>query len=573
MKWFFDLKIGLKIGILAVLAVLALSMVGYAGYHYLLKSNENLTNMYKKNLLAVQYLNNSEAQSRHFQLNMTELILARDEKRMKEITDDMEKRKLAFTDDLNNFEKTGLDSYQEDSLKKIRDIVKAYSQDRDLIITLAKQNNKNTEDIYKIYVEKVVPAMDSFQKYNEELTDYSVKKASDENAHNKDNFEQSKLVMVTIIFISICLFIICSWIIVKFITSSLQTLVMTVEELSSGDFREKSQKILSNDEIGHLSDAMFHMRINIHKLLSQINASSEQLAASSEELSASAEQSAQAATQIASTVTTVAFATEKQLKLANDTNNTVSSISTAIEQMAKNAEVVSVSAEKATTAANDGEKAVEKVVGQMNVIDQKTNATAAVIMELEEKSKQIGQIVDVISNVAGQTNLLALNAAIEAARAGEQGRGFSVVAEEVRKLAEQSQDAAKQIADLIHDVQVKTENAVTFMMDGKKEVDIGSRIVMEAGDSFKEVLGMVRSVTDQIYVISASVEKVSSGSQEVVYAMQEIDQESKKTAEGTQTISAATQEQSASMQEIASSSHALSDLAAELQKSVTAFQV
>ena len=113
----------------------------------------------------------------------------------------------------------------------------------------------------------------------------------------------------------------------------------------------------------------------------------------------------------------------------------------------------------------------------MGVIEQKTNNTADVIGELESKSKQIGQIVSLISNIAEQTNLLALNAAIEAARAGQAGRGFAVVADEVRKLAEQSAHATKDITSLIAEVQFKTQSAVTFMNESKREVKIGSELV------------------------------------------------------------------------------------------------
>ena len=199
-----------------------------------------------------------------------------------------------------------------------------------------------------------------------------------------------------------------------------------------------------------------------------------------------------------------------------------------------------------------GEGAIKKAVSQMKIIEEKTNDTAMVVCELEEKSKQIGQIVDAISNISGQTNLLALNAAIEAARAGEAGRGFSVVAEEVRKLAEQSQNAAKQITGLINEVQMKTNSAVEFMVMGKKEVDAGTQVVSMAGSSFEEILGMVRVMTLQISEISKSIADITSGTQKMVQAVDTIDQEGKKASEQTQTISAATEEQSASTEEIAS---------------------
>ena len=259
--------------------------------------------------------------------------------------------------------------------------------------------------------------------------------------------------------------------------------------------------------------------------------------------------------------------------MVGETNTLVHKITNAIEQVAGNTEVVAASAEKTADTANNGEVAIKKAVSQMQTIEDKTNATASVIGELEGRSKQIGQIVEVISNIAAQTNLLALNAAIEAARAGEAGRGFAVVAEEVRKLAEQSQEAAKQITELINDVQTHTNSAVTFMNDSKKEVESGTQVVAIAGQNFETILAMVRDMTNQINEISAAVQEVTSGAQNVATAVEEIDEESKKSSEQTQTISAATEEQAASVEEIASASQHLAKMAESLQVAISKFKV
>ena len=163
------------------------------------------------------------------------------------------------------------------------------------------------------------------------------------------------------------------------------------------------------------------------------------------------------------------------------------------------------------------------------------SSSAQVVAKLGERSKEIGQIVDAISGIAGQTNLLALNAAIEAARAGEQGRGFAVVAEEVRKLAEQSQEAAKQIANLISEIQTETDSAVVAMDDGTREVKIGTEVVNTAGQAFKEIVSLIAEVSSQIREISAAIQQMASGSQQIVASVRNIDSISKGTAGQTQT--------------------------------------
>jgi methyl-accepting chemotaxis protein len=416
---------------------------------------------------------------------------------------------------------------------------------------------------------------DAFTKKLIVLVNESKKDAEEMNKQNQKEAAFANTVFVSVIFLAVIVGLLLGWIIVKQISIRLNDVVKYLEILSTGDFSKAvSQSSLEDQsEFGSVSRAVDEMKNNVNSLIKQLGDAAQQLSASSEELTANAEQSAQASNQVAGSVTTVAEGAQKQLSLTEQANEIVHQISSAIQQVADNTGIVSDSAEKTASKANDGEGAIKKAVSQMKIIEEKTNDTAMVICELEEKSKQIGQIVDAISNISGQTNLLALNAAIEAARAGEAGRGFSVVAEEVRKLAEQSQNAAKQITGLINEVQMKTNSAVEFMVMGKKEVDAGTQVVSMAGSSFEEILGMVRVMTLQISEISKSIADITSGTQKMVQAVDTIDQEGKKASEQTQTISAATEEQSASTEEIASASQHLASIAEDLQKAIQRFKI
>ena len=343
--------------------------------------------------------------------------------------------------------------------------------------------------------------------------------------------------------------------------------------LAQGDLRERAAKVSSEDEIGQLAKGFREMRTSLRNLVATVHAQSEHLAASSEELTASADQSAQASNQVAESITEVAAGATAQLSAANDAAAVVQQMSASIQQVSATTNEVADQSARAAHQAQEGNRAVNKAVEQMSRIEQTVNNSAKVVAELGERSKAIGQIVATISGIAGQTNLLALNAAIEAARAGEQGRGFAVVAEEVRKLAEQSEAATKQISTLIGGIQGDTEQAVAAMDNGTREVKLGAEVVNAAGQAFHEIVGLVTQVSDQVKEVSATIEQMAVGSEQIVGSVNKIDKLSKDAAGQAQNVSAATEEQSASMEEIASSSQSLAQLAIDLRDAVGKFHV
>ena len=378
--------------------------------------------------------------------------------------------------------------------------------------------------------------------------------------------------LVTILIVLIITTLIIIWF-ARQIARPIIVLEGAANKIAGGDLSQSNLDINSNDEIGRLAKSFEQMTQNVRGLIKQIHSDAEQLAASSEELTASAEQSAQASNQVAISMTEVAEGANAQLAAATDTSAVVEELSAGIEQIAANANLVSGQSEQAAGKAKDGGAAVDKAVSQMSQIENTVNMSARVVAKLGERSKEIGEIVDAISGIAGQTNLLALNAAIEAARAGEQGRGFAVVAEEVRRLAEQSDEAAKKIASLIGEIQIDTDKAVEAMNNGTREVKTGAEVVNAAGVSFREIANLVTEVSDQVKQMSAAIQQMATGSQQIVGSVRKIDELSKKSAGEAQSVSAATEEQLASMEEISVSSRELASLAQDLQTAVAKFRV
>jgi methyl-accepting chemotaxis protein len=374
--------------------------------------------------------------------------------------------------------------------------------------------------------------------------------------------------LLMLILISISIFIAANKLV-----KPLHVMVQAVNEMAGGDFTEKAAQIHTKDEFGLLATAIREMRIKIRSLMRSVSESSQTLAAASEELTATSEQSSLASDQIATAITAVAQGTATQLTSSGETMTSVEALSENIRDISANAaSTASKSAEAAKVAQGGGAK-LEEAIEQMHRIEKTTDHSVLVVSQLGERSKEIGQIVDTISGIAGQTNLLALNAAIEAARAGEQGRGFAVVAEEVRKLAEGSQSAAKQISDLILAIQQDTQNAVTTMNEGSQQVKIGTETVGSTGAAFRQIIGFVQEVSSQAHDISTAIASMAESSRQIVSNVRTIDGLSKNAAEQSEHVSAATEEQSASMQEIANASQNLATMAEKLQAEIQQFRI
>ncbi|KYZ76041.1 chemotaxis protein [Anaerosporomusa subterranea] len=357
------------------------------------------------------------------------------------------------------------------------------------------------------------------------------------------------------------------------ISRPLNEVAKAAQTIADGDLRARAIAYNANDEISDMLKAFTQMTDNLRHLVGQVAKSVEQVSAASEELTASADQSAQASNQVAETISQIASGAASQLSGAEQSVSVVREMASAINHVAANANNVSMKSGETARAADAGNDAVRQATNQMQSISKCVAESAQVVQSLGASSQQIGEIVDVISGIAGQTNLLALNAAIEAARAGEQGRGFAVVADEVRKLAEQSHEAAQKITVIVRDIQNETCSAVTTMEQGTNEVARGTEVIASTGTQFSQIATMVQSLNNQIQEISAAAEELSASSDNVLHAADSSRTGSAEIAGNAQTISAAAEEQSASMQEIASSSQSLAHMATELNEIISKFRV
>ncbi len=495
-------------------------------------------------------------------------------------------RRFNFTGDANDI--TVFNTYRKQSDDKLKQLESILSVEKNKIVVekihqgkteyesiaeksfLAKKDN-NINEVSRYMSEAGRPYKASMEASLQMINNVDDFVKADEQLTNDQVVSIQRILLIVNVFVALIALGIGQYLSRK-ISRPAQAVSRAAASIAAGDLSQPDVLVDTNDEIAEMGHSFNAMKKKLSETMRTVAISAEQVAASSEELTSSAEQSARASEQGAQAISAVAESATHQLKSMDHTSAVVQTLSAGLEEAAASVNEVTEQASQASQAAVDGVQAVMKAVKQMQNIEETVTFSSKVVSKLGESSKEIGQIIETISGIAAQTNLLALNAAIEAARAGEQGRGFTVVAEEVRKLAEQSQRAAKQITILVDGIQMDTADAVTAMANGTKEVAIGVDVVQVTGTTFENIKGIVFRVANQMKEMSTVIDHMADGSQQIVLAVGAIDSKSKVVAAESEHVAAVTEEQSASAQEIAASSHALSEMAQEMQKAVSQFR-
>lgn len=328
-------------------------------------------------------------------------------------------------------------------------------------------------------------------------------------------------IMVLIIMLSVNIWII----------KPIRILIAETKRVAAKDLTIQKSNIKSHDEMGQLAQSFSVMFLNLKDVVEQLQKKSGD---------------------IASFTTNLSLAAENVSTGASETATTISDVASLVSQISKNTKRISGASVEAGSLARTGSEGLLNFVAQMEEIQQVALSSGLVVRGLGEAAGKITQIVELITQIADQTNLLALNAAIEAARAGENGRGFAVVAEEVRKLAEGSAGAAKEIKVLIANVQSESEKAVQGTELNANQVEAGTKVVQDMKGVFENIVGSVQDLAERIKQIASSAEDINSA---------------------TQNVAAATQEQTATMEEVASTTHSLTGMATELETLAAGFRL
>jgi methyl-accepting chemotaxis protein len=535
-----DYKIGTRLSLAFGIVLLLMTAISAVAIYSLWQMNKNFSNI-SENSRNIEFANDVRNEIQKVNGAAMTVALVNDEKTrtaQKKILEDSTKN---YQTSLVMLEKSTQSKEMKDLIAKLKTAIEGVAKDNNKVIQLAQSDLQ--ELAMSTYMGNMLTT-NTILGMCDRIVEAHAKQSGLLKTNSENTYARVRNILAGISVLIIFLSTIIAGLLKRSVVRPLQKAVQAANMLAAGDLTANLE-ITGKDEMSSLLGAMQNTSVILREMVRNIKNSADNLASASMQLSAGSEEMSRNAIEESNRASQVAIASEEMTQTVMD--------------MAKNAASIAVSSTDTSEAAKKGGEMVNRTVKDIDAIAATAAESSRIIQTLGDRSKEIGNIIGVISDIADQTNLLALNAAIEAARAGEHGRGFAVVADEVRKLAEQTTTATKEIEQTIGSIRTEVEKAISAMDNTASKVKSGVALANESGTALGHIVTGVTGLQGMIQQIASATEEMSATTDEI--------------AKDIGHIANSAKENSSAAEQTTQSSVEMSNLAVNLQQIVGRFIV
>ncbi|MEB8650413.1 methyl-accepting chemotaxis protein [Bacillus cereus] len=565
-------KIGTKLNILITISSIACIVLSLIGFWGLERGKSTSSNMYEDNLLPIEWIGIVESNFYHVNMNFMEIMLSKDEKRMNELIREMDGIRKENDHLLKQFEAKLISTKEKELYNTFHETFNELRTQMKKAQELGKSNN---EEAYAYYLKEIEPNMQKSIKSIRELILYNSNNAELLQKENNNSAQNTMIMFVSISILAILIILIIiliGYVIKLTIRKPLALLQNDMEKVAAGDLTTRTP-YKANNELGHIVQSFNSMLDNLQQLIANVKMTTQEVIFTTEGVLQDTNRASSISYEVVQTVLEVKTKIEGQVTSIQESSSSMEEITTGVQTVAESSAVVAEVAVTTTERINIGSEVINHSILQMNSVHDVVEETSKVINKLVTRTQQIDTALAAITNIAEQTNLLALNAAIEAARAGENGKGFAVVAAEVRDLAEQSKESAKEVNHLIKSIQKDTQDTVNVMQKGQQKAVEGKEAAYKANQTFLSIMRDIDKITGQIQEVSAATEEMSAGTEEVNASLSLVSETATDVKKETLQTVNSIQSQAVSIEQISIQSNKMKEKVEELTELVSKFNI